>query len=153
FYLMTGLPCPSCGMTTSFAFLVRGDLVNSVRANAAGTILAAFVLALIPWNLACAIRGKLIGIRSLERTLTWLVAVFLAWLLARWLVVLGLTWGFGEGFSLFQGNEGGTHDGTVAAMAFSRPPDPGGDVDGGVQPGEHGLLPHHRDAGIQGRAG
>src|SRR5262249_58677244 len=32
FYLMTGLPCPSCGMTTSFAFLVRGDLVNSVRA-------------------------------------------------------------------------------------------------------------------------
>ena len=26
FVLMTGKPCPSCGMTTSFALLVRGDI-------------------------------------------------------------------------------------------------------------------------------
>src|SRR5215213_5852775 len=34
---MTGLPCPSCGMTTSFAHLVKGDVWNSVRANWVGT--------------------------------------------------------------------------------------------------------------------
>src|SRR5205823_3267323 len=38
FYSLTGIPCPSCGMTTSFALLVRGDVVNSARANAAGTV-------------------------------------------------------------------------------------------------------------------
>ena len=35
---MTGLPCPSCGMTSSFALLVRGDVMNSLRANAVGTL-------------------------------------------------------------------------------------------------------------------
>src|ERR1700739_4433028 len=36
FVLLTGKPCPSCGMTTSFALLVRGDVVASVRANCVG---------------------------------------------------------------------------------------------------------------------
>src|SRR5215475_13498262 len=36
FKVMTGKPCPSCGMTTSFALLVRGDLANSARANWVG---------------------------------------------------------------------------------------------------------------------
>src|SRR5207237_10247334 len=50
FYEATGrrLPCPSCRMTTSFALLVRGDVVNSLRANSAGTLLALFCLAFIP---------------------------------------------------------------------------------------------------------
>src|SRR5262249_50746612 len=51
FYDVTGLPCPSCGMTTSFAFLVRGDVKNSLRANWVGTLLAAFCVAFIPWAL------------------------------------------------------------------------------------------------------
>src|SRR5947208_1542702 len=42
---MTGVPCPSCGMTTSFALLMHGDVVNSLRANAVGTLLALFCLA------------------------------------------------------------------------------------------------------------
>src|SRR5437879_4974629 len=54
FYQMTGLPCPSCGMTTSFSLLMHGDVPNSLRANAVGTLLAVFCLALIPWNLASA---------------------------------------------------------------------------------------------------
>jgi hypothetical protein len=94
FYRMTRLPCPSCGMTTSFAFWVRADLWNSLRANAVGTLMAAFFLALIPWNLASAARGRLIGVRSWERTLTGLVAAFLILLLVRWLIVLGMYWIF-----------------------------------------------------------
>src|SRR5579875_1177951 len=49
FYFVTGLPCPACGMTTSFALLMHGDLRNSLRANAVGTLLAGFCLLLIPW--------------------------------------------------------------------------------------------------------
>ena len=37
FVTLTGKPCPSCGMTTSFALLVRGDVVSSLRANWVGT--------------------------------------------------------------------------------------------------------------------
>jgi len=56
FRILTGVPCPSCGMTTSFALLVRGDLENSLRANAVGTLLALFCLAVVPWSLICALR-------------------------------------------------------------------------------------------------
>ena len=53
FYVLTGgLPCPSCGMTTSFALLMHGDVWNSLQANAAGTLLALLGLAFIPWSLA-----------------------------------------------------------------------------------------------------
>src|SRR4051812_22115967 len=37
----TGLPCPSCGMTTSFAWFVRGNVLASLYVQPMGTILAA----------------------------------------------------------------------------------------------------------------
>lgn len=37
---MTGLPCPTCGMTTAFAFTVRGDLISAFRAQPSGLLLA-----------------------------------------------------------------------------------------------------------------
>ncbi len=55
---LTGLPCPSCGMTSSFALLVRGDVMNSLRANAVGTLLALLWAAAIPWLLACGVMGR-----------------------------------------------------------------------------------------------
>jgi hypothetical protein len=98
FRLMTGVPCPSCGMTTSFALLVRGDVLNSLRANAVGTLLALFCAALVPWSLACVICSRYFLIRSLERALTATVVVFVVLLVLRWLVVLGLAWWSGTRF-------------------------------------------------------
>jgi hypothetical protein len=93
FKVMTGgLPCPSCGMTTSFALLMHGDVANSLRANAVGTLLALFCLALIPWNLASAYLRRPLFVRSIERTLTFLVLAFLGLMLLRWGVVLALYW-------------------------------------------------------------
>ncbi len=97
FYEYTGLPCPSCGMTTSFALLVRGDVWNSLKANAVGTLLALFCLGVvIPWGLACALCGRLLGVRSLERALTWVVAVLIVLLLVRWVIVLAFIGIFGH---------------------------------------------------------
>ncbi len=90
FYQTTGVPCPSCGLTTSFALLMHGDLGNSLRANAVGTLLAVFWLALIPWSLASALGGRLFLILSIERALMRSVFVFLVLLLTRWAVVIGL---------------------------------------------------------------
>lgn len=92
FYAVTGLPCPSCGMTTSFALLVRGDVVNSARANAVGTILAAFGLVLAPWCLVAATTGRTLFVRSLERAVTVVVLAFLGLMLLRWAVVIALGW-------------------------------------------------------------
>lgn len=90
FYATTGLPCPSCGMTTSFSLLMRGDVMNSLRANAVGTLLALFCLTLIPWCLASAVRKQPLFVRSVERTLTLAVLGFLTLMLLRWGIVLAL---------------------------------------------------------------
>jgi hypothetical protein len=89
FRSLTGLPCPSCGMTTSFALLMHGDLENSLRANAVGTLLALFGLALIPWSLASLLCKRLVFIGSVERTAIGVVLIFVVLLLTRWLVILG----------------------------------------------------------------
>jgi hypothetical protein len=86
--VLLGKPCPACGMTTSFALLSRGDLLNSLRANWVGTLIAVLWLALIPWGIASAIRGRLWGIRNGELAVTIIVAIVLALMLARWLWIM-----------------------------------------------------------------
>jgi hypothetical protein len=41
FLLRTGLPCPSCGMTTSFAWFIRGNFIASIYVQPMGALLAA----------------------------------------------------------------------------------------------------------------
>lgn len=85
-----GLPCPSCGMSTSFALLIRGDLWNSIQANFVGTMLALVCLAYVPWAFYCAIRGRSLWITSMEQVLVRLIVVFMVLTLLRWLVVVAL---------------------------------------------------------------
>jgi hypothetical protein len=42
------LNCPACGMTTSWAWLTRGEIVQSLRVNAGGCLLALIALAYLP---------------------------------------------------------------------------------------------------------
>ena len=45
FYLIFQRPCPACGMTTSWAWLLRGEIGHALAANAGGTLLAGLSLA------------------------------------------------------------------------------------------------------------
>lgn len=45
FYKQTGLPCPTCGMTTSFALLVRGRVWEAFAVQPAGAVLALLTVA------------------------------------------------------------------------------------------------------------
>jgi hypothetical protein len=90
----TGIPCPSCGMTSSFALLIRGDVWHSLRANFAGTLLGTFCLLLIPWSLASVWKQKLLFVRSFEMMFTVFIATFMAVMMLRWAVVAGLLYFF-----------------------------------------------------------
>jgi hypothetical protein len=90
FYKLTGKPCPSCGMTTSFALLMHGDLVNSLKANWVGTLMAFLGLVMIPWSLASAFRQRTLFIRSMETTMITVLIVVLTLMILRWGVVLVL---------------------------------------------------------------
>jgi hypothetical protein len=92
FKATTGMPCPSCGMTTSFALLMHGDPINSLRANAVGTLLAVFGLVVLPWSVASAVLRRPLFLRSLERAFTWVILVFLSLMVFRWVIVLVVGW-------------------------------------------------------------
>jgi hypothetical protein len=52
------LPCPSCGMTTSFALLVRGRVLDSVWVQPMGTMLALAAATGVWAGLAMALSGR-----------------------------------------------------------------------------------------------
>ncbi len=39
FYVVTGLPCPGCGLTTCFAYMMDGQWIEATRANPFGVML------------------------------------------------------------------------------------------------------------------
>ncbi|MBY0514155.1 MAG: DUF2752 domain-containing protein [Gemmataceae bacterium] len=90
FVSMTGKPCPSCGMTTSFALLAHGDVRGSLNANWAGTVLAVAWAGLLVWSVASGIAGRplLIPPGRGELVLTVYVGVMLVLMLGRWVGVL-----------------------------------------------------------------
>lgn len=52
---LTGVNCPQCGMTTSFAYLVRGQAGDAWRVNPCGPLLAVLLgVIILPW---CVIAG------------------------------------------------------------------------------------------------
>jgi hypothetical protein len=59
FQVLFDIPCPSCGMTTSFAHFTRGQIAASARANIAGLLLAITCLIQIPWCWISALKGRL----------------------------------------------------------------------------------------------
>ena len=95
FKRVTGYPCPSCGMTTSFALTIRGDLLHGLEANSVGVVLALTLLAAVPWCFASAFYRRTLFVRSVERTMLVLVIGLLTLMMLRWAVVVFMMWRFG----------------------------------------------------------
>ena len=90
FKVVTGNPCPTCGMTTSFAWFARGRLDRSWRANPAGSVLAPVSLLMVPWLLLGAFRGQPVGFRSVEGPVLAVVSAAVAASLLFWTIRLFL---------------------------------------------------------------
>jgi hypothetical protein len=93
FKAMTGRPCPTCGMTTSFAWFARGELARSWGANPVGILLATITLAMIPWLLLASARARPWPFRDLERPLVGLSVAVVALTLISWTVRMTLVGG------------------------------------------------------------
>ncbi|MCO4748127.1 MAG: DUF2752 domain-containing protein [Proteobacteria bacterium] len=78
FQVALGLPCPSCGMTRSWVWLVRGEVVKSFTYNAAGSLLLIWL----------AVGGLLGGLRLVTRNYKLLTVPFnaLFWWTMFWLI-------------------------------------------------------------------
>ncbi|MCA8989916.1 MAG: DUF2752 domain-containing protein [Planctomycetaceae bacterium] len=81
-----GIPCPSCGMTTSFAWFVRGQILASMRANVGGTTLASgcLILMISLWRFSWT--GIAPPWKRIERTLIVFLTAFLIISCAQWAV-------------------------------------------------------------------
>lgn len=86
FLAYTGLPCPTCGLTTAFAHLAHGSLRASLHAHPLGLPLFALTLLLVPAALHHAIRARSpvveIGRLQVDRVALGLaVALLVSWVL------------------------------------------------------------------------
>jgi hypothetical protein len=81
---LTGKPCPACGMTTSFALLTHGDVLNSLKANWVGTILCGTIIVFTPWLVISAVRGRLLWVRNGEMFSTIILSTLLLLMMGRW---------------------------------------------------------------------
>ena len=85
FQWLTGFLCPGCGLTTSFAYGVRGNWVQAALANPIGLALFIGVCLSIPVGVLSAVRGwsfgDVIDRFALDRwALVFAVAAVLVWI-------------------------------------------------------------------------
>jgi hypothetical protein len=88
FRVLFGFRCPSCGMTTSWSHVVRGQLVRGVQANAGGALLCIGVLITAPYLLMSGLRGRWIVRPPNEWVLAMVATAFVAVTLIDWAIRL-----------------------------------------------------------------
>jgi hypothetical protein len=67
-----GIPCPSCGMTTSISLCMHGDVAGAWDVNGAGVIVTAFSIASILWLAGIALVGWAPRSLTPDCTVQWL---------------------------------------------------------------------------------
>jgi hypothetical protein len=88
FWVLFGRRCPSCGMTTSWAHLVRGQIAGALAANVGGTLLGALTAGAVVWLLASGLWGRWLGLVPNVTLIIWLLAGVGAVTLVDWVIRL-----------------------------------------------------------------
>jgi len=83
-----GIPCPSCGMTTSFANMTKGRWQAAAEANVAGLILSFICAALVPWCWLSAFYGRLCWIRRPAKMAAVILVVVCGVATVEWMMRL-----------------------------------------------------------------
>lgn len=88
-YLL-GIRCPACGMTTSWAYVMDGNLFSALQVNTAGTLLALLAIPASPWLVVSAVRGRVLAKAPSEMLCIWLAIAITILTLTDWGVRLYL---------------------------------------------------------------
>ncbi len=88
FKLLTGRPCPACGLTRALCYAVRGDFAQSLAYHPAGPFLALALFVWMLWSAAEAYRGQPIQEALRGRLGNALLAAGIALSLVVWVVRL-----------------------------------------------------------------
>jgi Protein of unknown function (DUF2752) len=88
FFTLFHRRCPTCGMTTAWAHLVRGEWLDACRSNSGGALLGVLAMVAAPWLLGSALRGKWLGAAPSERAAAWVSAIVLLVTLTDWAIRL-----------------------------------------------------------------
>ncbi len=79
FKMLTGFPCPGCGITKSMIFLYEGNVVKSISYHIFGPLVVAFCLAIIATLTTSLFTGKVYFKNILyNKRLAYFLAIFLA---------------------------------------------------------------------------
>ena len=84
FLALTDRRCPSCGMTTSWAYWMRGRVLRAVEVNAGGALLALVATICGPWLLISGLRGRYAWFRLNEYVLIGLAVITVVVVLIQW---------------------------------------------------------------------
>jgi Protein of unknown function (DUF2752). len=84
FQTVFGIPCPSCGGTTSLSHFVRGNWIQSCRCNAATFVGALSGLLLVPWSIISSLRGRWFLIHNPFKSLLILLTVISLVAVLQW---------------------------------------------------------------------
>jgi hypothetical protein len=91
FLRLTGWKCPQCGMTTSFAHTVRGQLFTAWDSNPCGPILAIILATVVfPWCVIAGLTGRSHVTREPSLTMIWMTGIYLLTATGVWLIRLAV---------------------------------------------------------------
>jgi hypothetical protein len=88
FLAATGRLCPTCGMTTSFAWLTRGRIDLAWQANPAGCLYALLAIPLSAWLVVSTVVNEPVGFEKASAAVAGLVFAAVALGLGSWLIRL-----------------------------------------------------------------
>lgn len=84
-YTVIGIRCPGCGMTTSWAHTMNGNLSSAISANVGGVILCFLTILAFPCFLWMAIHGKSLSGRWPVSVATTVLVIAVAISVVEWM--------------------------------------------------------------------
>ena len=88
FKMMFGIPCPSCGGTTSVAHFRARRMAAGPSTNSAAFCLAVAATLFVPWSWLSCWCGRTVGVSAPADTLLWGMIFLSVVALAQWVVRL-----------------------------------------------------------------
>ena len=94
FATLCEMPCPLCGMTTAWCYLMHGNISSAMSTHATGTLLAVAAFSLCVATLVFAACGKTFIVPPPERAIFLSALAFLVLVIVEWIVRLNGKWIF-----------------------------------------------------------